>query len=808
MEALVFVFSTFLAISDRVGSQEPPNFAEFECELKKLALEFGGVRLGSISQVGNLEAALHFPSNCSHRMPMIGTKLKDHRLKSDQLAMALYVAKNGNDANPGSIDKPFATIQRARDAIRQLRHGTLSRPAVTVFVREGKYYFGETLTFNGADGGDTGTPVIYRAYPGETVILSGGVFLENIDWKPYKGNISMVKIPDDLQASFTSLFMNGKRQIRARFPNGNPQEQSGLCFSKAQYDGESCPGYLEAMGQVGSFQPPPSLQIHVDKPTRGGHVHGDDHFPSFQYNIGEPPFSDPNFGPVFSFWGNLYSRPNGVKYDPKTFTKNQWAHPGTGVVHMFHGGLWGNWMYEVENWYASNSTITFSRGGWQEARGSDIQTNHYFIENIFEELDAPGEWFLDANSSTLYFYPNDTQLKRLASNEFAAPVLKRLIAIEGSRDDPVRYIQFNGFHITETATTFLEPYEVPSGGDWSIHRGGAIFVDGAENIMIVNNTFDQVGGNGVFLSNYVKNCTVSGNEFRFTGDSAIAVVGSSSTIDAATTSAYPSGNMISCNHMHDIGVFGKQTSCYFQSLACGNSLIDNVCYNGPRAGFNFNDGFGGMNHLEGNLIFNMVRETGDHGPFNSWDRQPYVTPSFCNCGPPSIVPQPTNITRNFIINGYNGVWTLDHDDGSAYYNDSFNFLVYGGCKNYLGHDKACGPGNVIVYPGLGERSSGGRRCQTDDNGEFANQYYFDNQCYEADGQFYSFSHCSTSDLKDVVYQTWNNMFFSLNATWQINCGKQLSLSDWQNLGQDKRSVVKELPSPQDIVAEGRHVLGM
>ncbi len=47
------------------------------------------------------------------------------------------------------------------------------------------------------------------------------------------------------------------------------------------------------------------------------------------------------------------------------------------------------------------------------------------------------------------------------------------------------------------------------------------------------------------------------------------------------------------------------------------SVIDNVCYNGPRAHFNINDGFYGQNWIEGNVLFNAVRETGDHGPINT-----------------------------------------------------------------------------------------------------------------------------------------------------------------------------------------------
>ena len=92
------------------------------------------------------------------------------------------------------------------------------------------------------------------------------------------------------------------------------------------------------------------------------------------------------------------------------------------------------------------------------------------------------------------------------------------------------------------------------------------------------------------------------------------------------------------------------------------------------------------------------------------------------------------------INGYNGVWTVDHDDGSQFMNDTQNFMVCktpryrchlgcqmvqsskmtaislrtgGGCKNFLGNSKHC-ERNVIVHPGAG-MSKSGAPCQTDDN---------------------------------------------------------------------------------------------
>ena len=72
--------------------------------------------------------------------------------------------------------------------------------------------------------------------------------------------------------------------------------------------------------------------------------------------------------------------------------------------------------------------------------------------------------------------------------------------------------------------------------------------------------------------------------------------------------------------MHENGILTKQSSPYFQTVSCHNNITNNVMYNGPRAGINMNDGFGGGDLISGNLIFNMVRETNDHGPINTVTR--------------------------------------------------------------------------------------------------------------------------------------------------------------------------------------------
>jgi hypothetical protein len=85
------------------------------------------------------------------------------------------------------------------------------------------------------------------------------------------------------------------------------------------------------------------------------------------------------------------------------------------------------------------------------------------------------------------------------------------------------------------------------------------------------------------FSNHVVGSSVTDSEFHWTGDSAVAFLGSTISIDGSAPT-YPNHCTVARNHMHEIGVYGKQTSCFATNLAANSTIIDNVCYNGPRAG--------------------------------------------------------------------------------------------------------------------------------------------------------------------------------------------------------------------------------
>lgn len=227
-------------------------------------------------------------------------------------AQPYFVAPSGNDANPGTLAKPFATLQRAQAAVR-LKRGE-------VFLRGGTYYLPAPIVFTAQDSGTKDAPVVFQNYQNEKPVISGGIRLDNLNWHPFTNGILQAQVPADLQTE--EIFINGERQILARYPNFDP---------KAKYfDG---------------------------------------------------------------FAADAVSKERAAR----------WADPTGGYYHAMHPAFWGDFTWRITG-KNTNGEPTLE-GGWQNNRGAAAHRDVRFVESIFEELDAPGEWFLDAKTHTLYFYP-------------------------------------------------------------------------------------------------------------------------------------------------------------------------------------------------------------------------------------------------------------------------------------------------------------------------------------------------------------------------------------------------------------------
>ncbi len=131
-----------------------------------------------------------------------------------------FVSPSGDDANPGSEEAPFATLERARDAVRERIRLGLQKD-LTVVLRGGEYVLEAPLVFGPEDSPPAPFFVTYAAYPGEEAVMSGGRAITG--WQSAGENRWTVTLPDVAAGSwyFRQLFADGERLPRARYPDND-----------------------------------------------------------------------------------------------------------------------------------------------------------------------------------------------------------------------------------------------------------------------------------------------------------------------------------------------------------------------------------------------------------------------------------------------------------------------------------------------------------------------------------------------------------------------------------------------------------
>jgi PDZ domain len=329
---------------------------------------------------------------------------------------------------------------------------------------------------------------------------------------------------------------------------------------------------------------------------------------------------------------------------------DRWADPTGGFVHAMQGALWGSLHFRI---MGRNPDQTLRlEGGWQHNRpDKGAHADFRFVENIFEELDAPGEWFHDADKGVLFFFPPKDVDLRTAKVESVR--LRHLIEFAGTKEKPVKSVSLRGLAFTGARRTFMENKESLLRSDWTIYRGGALVMRGAENCSIVDCDFEQVGGNAIFISGYNRDIDVRGCLIRECGANGIAVVGEARSVRSPMfswgpgnpysggkpqldpqdidrtpgplTEDYPAKCLIEDCLIARIGRLEKQSACVEIAMARDITVRHCSAYEAPRAGINIGDGCWGGHVIEDCDVFDTVCETGDHGSFNSWGRDRYWT---------------------------------------------------------------------------------------------------------------------------------------------------------------------------------------
>ena len=279
-------------------------------------------------------------------------------------AATFFVATDGNDANPGTEAKPFATLQRARDAVRKRKQAGPTPESITVFVRGGTYRVTDSLTLDARDSGTETAPVVWRATAGEEVRLCGGPILPPDAFRPVTDENVLRRLDaaapgkvlqTDLRAlgidelgdypdrfrgapAVPELFFNDQRLAIARWPN-----QGWTTIAKI-IDTGSIPRIGDNSNRPGVFE------YEGDRPAR--------------WNV--------------------------------------------------ENGIWlqGYWCFD---WYAETiklkaldrqkRQITLATPTVYGVKQGNPSPRRYRALNLLEELDQPGEFYIDRVKGLLYFWP-------------------------------------------------------------------------------------------------------------------------------------------------------------------------------------------------------------------------------------------------------------------------------------------------------------------------------------------------------------------------------------------------------------------
>ncbi|GIV19251.1 MAG: hypothetical protein KatS3mg023_1002 [Armatimonadota bacterium] len=190
--------------------------------------------------------------------------------------LRFYVSPRGSDSWSGRLERPnarrtdgpFATLQRAQRAVRELKRQGLRQP-VEVVVGQGTYYLKEPLVFTPEDSGTPDAPVVYRAAKVGTVVLSGGVPLSG--WRKVRNNLWSVSVPDALSMGETPrlLRLGNRWAIRARHPNFDAQNPLTGGWLFADFHGERWERGVFGQGVGNIHHPGDTLVWRIRVPETG-----------------------------------------------------------------------------------------------------------------------------------------------------------------------------------------------------------------------------------------------------------------------------------------------------------------------------------------------------------------------------------------------------------------------------------------------------------------------------------------------------------------------------------------------------------
>jgi hypothetical protein len=515
-------------------------------------------------------------------------------------ATEFWVSPNGSDANPGTREQPLASIAAARDAVRKAHAG-----GATVWLRGGAYPLTATIELTSADSGTVDAPIVYRAAPGEEVRLTGGRTLDPSHFQPVKDPAILSRIPSEAVGHVMQLDLKS--------------------------EGIADLGALESRGWGRTMAPVQAELIFNDRPMRLAR------WPNNELtHYGD--VVDPGSAP----------RLRGADL-PAAERKDEPDRPGRFKYLSDRPARWitaedlwllGYWKY---GWaddtlqVASIDTAKHEIALAAPAFYGVAANNRFCAINLLEELDSPGEYYIDRRNNVLYFWPPAALEKARAT---ITQLRDPLLALKQSSRVTFRDLCFEDC------------------------RGSAISLVGGTGVRFIGCTIRNAGNRGVIFGDE----TVDGGHDNGLDGCHIADTGAEGIVlsggDRKTLTA--GNNFITNSDIHDVARWYRQSRPAIAMYGVGNRAANNFIHDCVASGVMF---WGNDALIEQNDIARCCTDSDDAGALYT-GRNPSARGNrirhnlIRDIGPPSP--------------GQTGVFSVYIDDGSSGQIVESNIFFHGG----------------------------------------------------------------------------------------------------------------------------------
>lgn len=512
-----------------------------------------------------------------------------------------YVAVDGSDANPGTFEQPFATIEAAKQAIRKLKETKgLPEGGITVCIKAGVYET-EGVKLEACDSGEESKPIVYRAYGDGPVTLDGGLKIKAEDLVPVTG-AARERIPQEARDHVLCVDLNavygltkediGPLYAPSEFPQGQPEDLVA---------GKHC-----------------ELYFNMERMAIARYPNG---FGNYIEVAGIYDENDPN--DVFYVEKQKRGKGHFIIDQQAIDRAKRWQQPEKAWVQGYFRLDYGDQCTPVEKIDLETGEVVVTYVNPQNYRVGAP----FCFYNVLEELDAPGEWYLDRDTCVMYLYPLGDV--KTADIRLAYKYVKFF-------DIQADYITLEGLTMKDTKDTAItvnaNHFNMTRCNIYDTSRSG-IIGDGFY-ASITECEIAHIGVDGINYHGGIKetltyghivvdnNCVHDFGEVKRACQYGIAVSGQGNRIshnEIYNSSTYGMGysgndNIIEYNVIHDVVTEADDVSAiYFGSswTSRGNVLRYNCIYNlgGDKHypdGIYWDDGLSGQTGY-GNILVNVPK---------------------------------------------------------------------------------------------------------------------------------------------------------------------------------------------------------